>query len=331
MSKKVKIWLIVAVCLILIGAIIFGGVMTMLNWDFSKLSTVKYETNTYEINEDFAKILITTLEGDVEIVPSDDGKCKVVCYEKKKVKHEVKVDSDQLIIDAYDGRKWYDYINFFSFSTPKITVYLPTDMIRSLYINGSTGDIDISSSFTFKEIDVVTSTGDVNCYASSTGEIKIQVNTGSIYLNSVKTSGLNLSASTGSISATDVICDGKIKTSVSTGDTLLTDVYCRGLISTSRTGEIELTDVISVGYFNIENRTGDIKFLRCDASEIYAKTSTGDIEGTLRSDKIFITETGTGEVDVPKTTNGGRCELTTSTGDIEIDIVYMLYGTPFDN
>ena len=46
----------------------------------------------------------------------------------------------------------------------------------------------------------------------------------------------------------------------------------------------------------------------------------GDIEGTLLTDKIFMAESDIGEVDVPKTTSGGRCEINTNTGDIDIEI-----------
>ncbi len=56
--NKTKIWLIVAVALILVGLIIFAGVMTMLKWDFSKLSTEKYVTNEYTVREKFEKIII---------------------------------------------------------------------------------------------------------------------------------------------------------------------------------------------------------------------------------------------------------------------------------
>ena len=38
----------------------------------------------------------------------------------------------------------------------------------------------------------------------------------------------------------------------------------------------------------------------------------------LFSDKIFFASTDTGSVNVPKTTTGGRCEITTDTGDIDI-------------
>ena len=36
MKKGTKLCLIIAASLILVGCIVFGGAMTMLNWDFSK-------------------------------------------------------------------------------------------------------------------------------------------------------------------------------------------------------------------------------------------------------------------------------------------------------
>ena len=52
MKKATKIWIIVATSLILTGAIIFVGVMMVFKWDFTRLSTLNYETNEYEITED---------------------------------------------------------------------------------------------------------------------------------------------------------------------------------------------------------------------------------------------------------------------------------------
>ncbi len=46
----------------------------------------------------------------------------------------------------------------------------------------------------------------------------------------------------------------------------------------------------------------------------------GDVKGTLLSEKAFFAESDTGDIDVPKTNVGGRCEITTDTGDIQIQI-----------
>ena len=67
--------------------------------------------------------------------------------------------------------------------------------------------------------------------------------------------------------------------------------------------------------------TGDIEFDGCDVTDyIKAKTTTGDIEGSFRSDKIIFARSNTGDIDVPRHTDGESCELTTTTGDIKIKI-----------
>ena len=63
--NSTKIWLITAAVLILGGCIIFGAVMSMLNWDFTALSTVKYRTSSYEISEEYDSILINVDVADV--------------------------------------------------------------------------------------------------------------------------------------------------------------------------------------------------------------------------------------------------------------------------
>ena len=71
---------------------------------------------------------------------------------------------------------------------------------------------------------------------------------------------------------------------------------------------------------DISLSTGDVNFNRSDALEIKVKVSTGDVTGNLLSPKIFYAETTTGKKDVPKTTVGGICEITTTTGDIIINM-----------
>ena len=56
MSKSAKIWLITAVLLIVLGSSIFVIAMFKIDWDFTKLSTAKFETNTYDLTDDFNSI-----------------------------------------------------------------------------------------------------------------------------------------------------------------------------------------------------------------------------------------------------------------------------------
>ena len=148
MNRKTKLWLIMGASLILIGCIIFAGVMTMLNFDFRKLSTSKYETNTYTITDKFSNILINTNTADITFALSDDDICKVESFEEKNIKHLVEVKDSTLTINVVDERKWFNYIGF-DFYSPKLTVYLPKSEYKSLVIENSTGDILIPKDFKF--------------------------------------------------------------------------------------------------------------------------------------------------------------------------------------
>lgn len=320
MRKTVKIWLITAASLVLIGCIIFGGVMTMLKWDFTKLSTVKYETNDYEISETFKAISVTTNTADIRFVPSADSKCSVVCHEEKNIKHSVAVKNDTLVIEVDDTRKWYEHIGI-NFSTPKITVSLPQGDYGMLSVKANTGFVEISENFKFEGINISTSTGDVKNAASSSGPVKIKTSTGRISIESISAEALDLAVSTGKVTVSDVSCTGDVKVSVSTGKVNLTDITCKNLLSSGDTGDLSLKNVIASENFSIERDTGDVRLDGCDAAEILIETDTGDVTGTLLSDKIFMAKSDTGHVNVPETTTGGKCKITTDTGDVRIDVV----------
>ena len=320
MTTAKKVWLIVAALLVLAGSIMFVGVMTVLDWDFSKLGTNPYETNLHAITEDFQDISIRTNTATITFLPSPDGKCTVECYEREKALHAVTVEDGTLVIKVQDTRAWYEYIGI-NVGFPKITVYLPESQYASLFVKASTGSIKIPQDFTFTTADLTVTTGSVNFNASASEEIKIKTTTGNIRVENTSAGALNLSASTGAITLSKVSCEGDADLRVTTGKTMLTDVSCRNLISTGSTGDIALTNVIADEKITIERSTGDIVFIGCDASEIYAEASTGDITGSLLTEKVFFAQSDTGRINVPKTITGGRCELATDTGNIKIEIV----------
>ena len=261
MSKAKRTWLIIAMSLVGIGSFIFVGALAMVDFNFSKMSTQKYETNTYEVSENFNKIAMNVHTTDIVFASSADGNCRVECFEEEKLKHSIIVRDETLVIDTVDNRKWYEHIGI-SLKEPKMTVYLPQKSYDSLLINTNTGDINIDR-LAAEEIGLITNTGDINVnYVTTKGNMDIKTDT----------------------------------------------------------GNISLQDVIASDSFTINTDTGDVRFENSDAAEIHVKTSTGDVTGTLLSEKVFITKTSTGNIRVPETITGGKCEIITSTGDIEIDL-----------
>lgn len=319
MGKTTKIWLTIATCLVLAGCIILGGVMTMLNWDWSKLSTSKFRTNEHIISEKFRNISIDTGAASLTFVLSADGECKVECYEDEKEKHSVTVENDTLVIRLESTKAWYEYIGI-SFHSPKVTVYLPKAEYGALTVKEDTGDIEIPGDFHFESADLSLSTGDIRYFASASGQVKIKASTGQIRVENISAQSLDLRTTTGGITASKVSCTGDVSATVSTGTTSLNDIACKNLTSSGNTGSITLKNVVAAQQFSIKRSTGDVKLDNCDAAQLRIETDTGDVKGTLRTEKVFITQSATGTIKVPKTATGGKCEITTGTGDIKITI-----------
>ena len=299
MHKNLKLWLILAAVLIVIGLILIVIPMSIYKWDFSRLNAVPFETNTHTPQASFHSITLNTDTADISILPSPDNTCKVVCHEPEDLKHTVEVLDGILTIQEVDTQKWHTFLGL-SFGSSKITLYLPNEAYTNLTIRESTGDIQIEKDLTFAGMDIQTSTGDVETYASASGVMKIKTSTGSISIETVSAAVLDLAVSTGKITVTDTTCEN--------------------LTSTGDTGDITLKNVIAAESIQIERSTGDITFDSADAADILVKTDTGDVTGMLLTEKVFDVETDTGSVNIPKSGNGGNCVIHTDTGDIELTV-----------
>ena len=319
MSKRKK-WIIAAVILLCTGVLICGITFVTLGFDLSKLSTGNYETNIYEIKDTFQDISIQAGTDDVAFKPSEDGKCSVVCYEEENRKHDVRVEDGTLMVTGKDEEGWLSF-SLFDFQNPSVTVYLPENEYHALAVDAGTGNVLLPEGFLFDCVHVILSTGDIECSSSANNMLELKATTGDIKAESLTAGDIALSVSTGKIQAASLRIEGKADVQVTTGDAKLEAVTCTDVYSAGSTGDLIMKDVVASGEFHVERTTGRIRFDACDAETIYAKTSTGDVTGTLLSDKVYITDTGTGNVDVPKTSEGGRCEITTGTGDIRISVV----------
>ena len=300
MSRTAKIWLIIAgICVILGPALIIGA--TAAAGGGNLFNAQKYETVTHEIGSTFDQIAVDTDITDVTIATANEKQCRVECSEPEKMKHTAEVENGTLVIRSSDSRQWYEHLFSFASHSPKVVIYLPQSAYASLQIDTHTGDVTIPSGFTFDTLTVNNNTGDVECSASVTKTLTVKEDTGDISLSCPNAGELDITASTGDIDVTSAKVKGTVSVKSSTGD-------------------ITLTDTVAEKKFQIESSTGDVGFKGCDAADIKVKTSTGDVTGTLLSDKIFVTDTSTGDVKVPQTSSGGRCEISTSTGDILIQI-----------
>lgn len=281
MKKSVKVLLILAAIFVVSGLTAFIGVAASYNVDMTKLSTEKYETNTYEITEDFTNINVNVEMINITVVKSETETASVVCMESKKIKYDVSVSNGVLVVEVDNNRRWYD----FSFESVKI--------------NSHTGDVSLTS---------------------SSDEVNIKLSTGNIKLENINIDNASLVTATGNHYLKNVVATNNVFIESSTGTITLNNVDCKNLTAITDTGRVKLTDVIATGRFEISTETGGVTLEDSDASEMNIETSTGSVKGTILTPKIFMARSDIGKINVPETTTGGICRIRTSTGNISITI-----------
>ena len=321
MKLSVLIPILIAVSLIIAGLVFCTCALVTEKFNFSNFGTVKYHTETYTVTDTFTDIEINVDTDDINFLPAPDGVCKVVCSETEKLRHSVTVQNGKLMIKIADERRWFDHIGIF-FGESEMTVYLPEKQLESLTIENDTGDITVPSDFSFGGVQIETDTGDISFNAAVVGNLSLTSDTGNIKIAQNSADKLFLETDTGNISIISATVGGLTDIETDTGDVKLEDVKGGSLKAESSTGNITFKNTVLNENIEVESDTGDVKFDSSDANEIYVKTSTGDVGGNLLTEKVFITKTATGNINVPESTSGGKCKITTSTGDI--NFIYIV-------
>ncbi|MBQ7322042.1 MAG: DUF4097 family beta strand repeat protein [Clostridia bacterium] len=362
MKKASSILLIVAGGCVAVGVLLCALSAALILFNPTQWNVADLHTVNHTVTDPFTNIRVEgDPSSDVTLLPAKEGQpYLVVIHEQEKQPHTVRVEDDTLIIQCRDERVWYDHIRLFSFSSPKITVYLPETVYGSLYVNSDTGDVETHASLTFGDVDIHASTGDITLRSQVTGTLTAKVSTGDIEvwgthaktvtlsattgkimldnarieedvtvttdtghqsLSSLHCRNLTLKCTTGGLTCESVQVDGAIQFKSSTGRVSLSRIRCGTVNGKASTGDIDCSDLLATGALRMETSTGDVTLNASDAATLNIKTDTGDVEGTLLSDKIFYTETDTGNVKVPQSPAGGICEVVTDTGSITFKIL----------
>ena len=262
MRTKTKVWLLVATSLVLVGGILFAGVMTTLGWDFSKLSTVQYESNLYTIDKPYQNIRIITDTAHITLVPSQNAVTSIDCYEQNNVKHSVAVEGDTLVVQVVDTRAWYEHIGI-TVDSPYVKITVPKRAYNALTIQADTSDVEIAKELHVNSIDVSTTTGDVINRAAFCQNVTIQTSTGDVCLDHITaTETISVVSSTGDVTMN--ASDGsELHITTSTGDvtgTLLTE---KVFITQTETGDVAVPPSTTGGRCEITTDTGVVSITLC--------------------------------------------------------------------
>lgn len=319
MKRSKKVAIIAAGVMIAVGLSVSIGAAVSMNFDVDKINTLSFETNTYRIDEEISDISVNGAECDIRLIPSEDGICKVVCYESDKISHTVGVENNKLIVERHDNRKWYEHIGVY-WGNMEIAIYLPQGEYDKLYAKNLSGDIIIPENFAFSSAEIRSTSGDVSFEAAVNEELSAKTTSGEVYIGNTALNKLTAVSTSGNVTVENVTSQGTFEVKAVSGDIDLSGVRCQRISVSTTSGEVDFSDTITTDGIRAESVSGNVEFYKCDASSLWIKTGSGDVSGTLLTEKRFLTDTSSGDVDVPRTASGGKCEITTTSGNIEFEI-----------
>ena len=321
MKTSTKIVIIMAATAILIGIFIGIGALIAMKFDFTKLDNITYVTNTYQVEDAFTDISVECVECDVRLLPSEDGLCKVVCNESDKITHSVTVRGGTLSVERFDNRKWYERIGInLNWGKMELIVYLPQNEYGSLYVRNVAGNIDIPAGFSFAKADIRNTSGNVKFIADAKNELSAKTVSGEVQLSGANPAQLRVSTISGNVAIDSIKAETNIEAETVSGNITFTDMECRNADVESTSGDLRFSRLYASGNIHIESTSGDVRLTECDADSLLIKTISGDVSGSLLTEKIFITHTSSGDIRVPDSTSGGKCEIRTTSGDVRITI-----------
>lgn len=318
MKKSKKAALIVSAALIVLGGVLYAGAAAFTGFDFPAFETSSLTRKEYEINESFNDISIDAKDCSVQLRYSDDGKCRIVCGENENITHTVEVKDNTLNITRNDSRKWYMMIGV-SLKQYDITVYLPEKMYGALLFESGSGDISVPEDFGFSSADILTGSGSVDISAGFDGGFSVKTSSGDIKIKNLSADVIDINTVSGEIDISEVTAAQAINIKSSSGDTELSEANAKDISVQSSSGEIKFYGVKAGGEIRAESRSGDVSLDKSDADSLYIKTNSGDVSGSLLTPKIYNAETGSGNVKLPRSEEGGTCDIVTGSGDIDFE------------
>ena len=282
MKHAKKIVICALFLLVAVSGLMTAAAAVRGDFDMKNMKEVSCEMKTFEVKEAFSDIYVEDAECNVRILCATDGKCKVICQEKQdgSIYHTVTVSDGVLNVQRHDERKWYQYIGI-SFDDPDVEVYLPEKVYGQLSARSVSGNIQVDDGFTFESASLESVSGSVRMFSEVKKELNAETTSGRILLSHIRSGGITVK---------------------------------------STAGKIQLTDVIAEKNLYVKSISGGVMLDECDGSTIKIETTSGSVKGTILSDKIFITDSISGRVKVPRSSVGGECEVTTISGNITIEL-----------
>ena len=283
MKRFKKIALIVSVICILAGlCMVAAACFSLRDTDPRELSTMQFQEETCLITDSFDCIEIYTMNSSVEILPSGDGTCRIVCDDSEKLYHEISVrdtaEGTTLSIVQHSEWKWYESMWGFCWDKdPIVTVYLPEAEYNTLSVTTSSGDITVTPGFRFQVTGIGTASGDIALSELSTEDLNVTSSSGNMDVRSVQAElQVYLETVSGFMQAED-LTTADLTLASSSGDIVLENAAAEHLGLSTVSGNVTVSGGSFSGSSCFETSSGYVEILDSSCGEQILQTTSGDL------------------------------------------------------
>ncbi len=276
--KEISIkWLIILLLVCLVIALVIAMVL-LLHGDNNRFSFFHFKEETKIIveqeynKEEIKKIVADTSVSDIQIIPSENEKIKVVIYGEETDKAKSELEQNTLTISAQ--KKTRICFGFCFFGKEEIIIYLPENEIKEIELKTISGDIKVSTSLKANTT-IKTTSGDISL--NSAADVDIHSTSGDINVGDVKNASI-ISVS-GEIKGNTV--EGKAIISTTSGDIKINRFLCKENSEIkSVSGEVKINNVENA-YIETKTVSGESDIANNNRKAEYTlsiKTTSGDIK-----------------------------------------------------
>lgn len=322
MKKSKVILIVISVVCILIGAAMMGGAYYALASNASeKIADARFQKKTHTVTEPFTKLNIRTISSSIEILPSSDGVCRIVCDDNEKLYHDFSVTESpqgtQLNINQRDDWQWYEMLyGLYRVDELKVQVYLPEVEYDLLHADSANGDITIAPDFRCRTVNTYTASGNTKITDLQTGHLTAHTVSGDLILRGTDAAEDVFLESISGFMQIENLKATNVTTHSSSGGMALENVSSDYLRATSVSGEIRVmgSDFRNTSYFetgsgnmeitasacgeqSITAISGDVSLQNITGTSLNARTTSGEIIiGDALYSESVLCHTGNGAI-----------------------------------
>lgn len=280
------------------------------------------DLESFETELDTAdNISVSVNSGNISVLPSTDGRSKLVCENVRR--SNLKIESDKRLKITYSAPKEsrslpkFDFkldnndinigsINRFQEKTQAhLTLYLPQEQLEKLKIHTDLGDLTVTS-VNSDALNLDSSCGNIKLSGSSAKSFVLTNDLGETNVENCNFDEAEITANCGEVNFSETECTGRLTVEENLGDIKASDCTFGSVSINNDCGDINFTNTVIKSDSDMTDDLGDI-----------------DLE-LVGSDYAVNGSTDLGDVKIngeEKSTSEGRITLTLkcSAGDIDVD------------